>query len=102
MPFPLLKSFSVDNDLLEWAELILATVLEKRDAQPLVALALRAGVDLDVLQYFVNTTLDGVCDHLMSAAGMLGWLACPGIYTAERRLSTEDVAALKDLGIDPT
>jgi hypothetical protein len=91
----------MDNDLLEWAELILAAVLEKRDAQPLVALALRAGVDLDVLQHCLNMTLDGVRDHLMGAAAILGWLARPTTDTAERRLSAEDVAALEDLGIDP-
>ncbi len=91
----------MENDLFEWVELILAAVLQKRDAQPLVDLALRAGVDLDVLEYFLNVTLDSVRDHLMSAAAIVGWLARGDVGGTNRSLSPDDLAALEDLGIDP-
>ncbi len=89
----------MDNDVLTWVELIVAAVLQKGDAQPLIDLALRAGVDLDALQCVLNATLDGVRDQLMSTAGIVGWLARPGIDD-EELFSVDDLAALKKLGID--
>ncbi len=87
----------MDNDVLTWVELILAAVLERRDARALVDLAMRAGVDLDVLQYLVNVALDGVRDHLMCAAGIVEWLVFPKIDDLS---SVDDLAELKKLGID--
>jgi hypothetical protein len=89
----------VDNDAFTWAELILAAVLERRDAQPLIDLAMRAGIDLDALYCLVNVTLDAVRDHLLSAAGIAGWLARPEIGDEEQLLSVDDLAVLKNLGI---
>lgn len=90
----------MDNDVLAWVELILAAVLERRDAQPLVDLALRAGVDLDVLQAVLNTTLDSVRDHLLNAAGAVGWLAHRETEMTRRLASEADLAKLHDLGIN--
>jgi hypothetical protein len=90
----------VDNDVLTWVEIILAAVLERRDAQPLVDLAMRAGVDLDLLQALINTTLDAARDHLLSAAGIVGWGAPREINVDGQLLSDDDLAALKKLGID--
>ncbi len=86
--------------MLTWVEFILTAVLERRDAQPFVDLAMRAGVDLDVLQYFLNTTLDSVRDHMLSAAGIVGLLVGPGLKRDEPDFSEEDLAVLKKIGID--
>lgn len=90
----------MDNDAFTWAELILAAVLERGDARPLVDLALRAGIDLDALYCVVNVTLDAVRDHAISIAGIAGWLAWPEIGD-DKPLSDDDLAVLKDLGIAP-
>jgi hypothetical protein len=89
----------VDNDFLTWVELILTAVLERRDAQPLVDLAMRAGVDLDVLQAVMNTTLDTVRDQLLGAAGIVGLGAPRAIDMDGQLFSDSDLAALKKLGI---
>ncbi len=90
----------MDNDLLTWADMILTAVLERRDATTLVDLAYRAGVDLDVLQFFINNTLDAVRDNLMGAAGLIGFLSWPEIEKRRSRITTTDVEVLKDLGIN--
>ncbi len=87
----------MENDVLAWVELILAAVLERQDASPLVALAMRAGVDLDVLQYFANVTLDSMRDYMVAAAGVVGFLGT-GI-DVETHFTADDVEALRELGI---
>ena len=89
----------MDNDFLTWVELILTAVLERRDAQPLVDLAMRAGVDLDVLQAVMNTTLDTVRDQLLGAAGIVGLGARCEFDVDGQLFSDNDLVALKKLGI---
>ena len=87
---------TVENDVLAWVELILGAVLNRQDASPLVDLATRAGIDLDMLQYFANVTLDSVRDHMMAAAGIVSLLSQGQI---EPHFTAADVEALKELGI---
>ncbi len=90
---------AVENDVLAWVELILAAILDRQDASPLVALAMRAGVDLDMLQLLANTTLDSLRDHMMVAAGLVGMLALPQYDIEQPSFTADDVAELKQLGI---
>lgn len=89
----------MENDVLAWVELILGAVLNRQDASPLVDLAMRAGIDLDMLQYFANVTLDSVRDHMMAAAGIAGLLSHGRIESIEPHFTAADVEALKELGI---
>ena len=77
----------VYRDTSMWAERIVEATLQQRDAQPLVDLAMRGGVDSATLQRSVNLTLDALHAHLRSAADEDG---IP---------SVDDLSVLKNLGI---
>lgn len=89
----------MENDVLAWVELILAAVLERRDASPLVDLAMRAGIDLDTLQLFANAALDSIRDHMMLAAGAVGIFRAGEIASVEPEFTPADLEALRELGI---